>query len=82
MELESETVDAIAHATIFAQTNAAFSKIDNATLATLLVLADPVALGATLLRHIIPGKAVRIPEGEAELWIVPKGTFHERMIIH
>ena len=57
-----ETVDSIAPATIFAPTNEAFAKIDNATLATLL--ADPVALSATLLRHIIPGKSVRIPEGE------------------
>ena len=59
--ITQETVDSLAPVTIFAPTNAAFAKIDNSTLTTLL--ADPVALSATLLRHIVPGKAVRIPEG-------------------
>ena len=60
--ITQETIDSIAPVTIFAPTNAAFAKIDNSTLTTLL--ADPVALNATLLRHIVPGKAVRIPEGK------------------
>jgi len=63
--ITQETIDSIAPVTIFAPTNAAFAKIDNSTLTTLL--ADPVALNATLLRHIVPGKAVRIPEGTTQL---------------
>jgi len=63
--ITQETVDSLAPVTIFAPTNAAFAKIDNSTLTTLL--ADPVALSATLLRHIVPGKAVRIPEGTTQL---------------
>merc|ERR1712227_519135 len=55
--ITQETIDSIAPVTIFAPTNAAFAKIDNSTLTTLL--ADPVALNATLLRHIVPGNAVR-----------------------
>ena len=60
--ISQETIDEIAPVTIFAPTNDAFAKIDADTLTTLL--ADQVALTNTLLRHVVPGEAVRIPEGK------------------
>ena len=44
--------------TVFAPTNAAFAKVDNATLTGLL--ADPAALTAVLARHLVANKAVRL----------------------
>jgi len=70
--ITQDTIDSIAPVTIFAPTNAAFAKIDNETLTTLL--ADQVALTATLLRHVVPGKAVRIPEGTTVLDHAADGT--------
>merc|ERR1711972_881471 len=51
--------------TVFAPTNAAFAKIPSDTLNGLL--ADKDALTAVLLRHVVPGAALKARE-------VPKGT--------
>merc|ERR1711990_575422 len=51
--------------TVFAPTNAAFAKVPEETLNGLL--ADKDALTAVLLRHVVPGAALKARE-------VPKGT--------
>ena len=58
----SEELDKISPFTVFAPTNSAFAKIDNDTLATLLE--DKESLSTTLLRHVVPGRALRLPAGE------------------
>jgi len=58
--------------TVFAPTNAAFAKVDNATLTGLL--ADPAALTAVLARHLVANKAVRIPDGTTTLETLGGGS--------
>ena len=41
----------------------AFAKIDNDTLSGLLASEDKTGLTNILLRHVVPGQAVRLPEG-------------------
>merc|ERR1712156_211390 len=53
--------------TVFAPTNDAFAKIPEETLNGLL--ADKDALTAVLLRHVVPGAALKARD-------VPKGTHH------
>merc|ERR1712083_1123277 len=48
--------------TVFAPTNSAFAKISNDTLTTLLE--DKESLSTVLLRHVVPGRALRIPAGQ------------------
>merc|ERR1712203_464565 len=50
---------------VFAPTAQAFNKLDNSTLSSLLQ--SPEDLAQVLLRHIIPGEAVRIPAGNISL---------------
>ena len=59
--ITEEEVVKLAPVTLFAPTNSAFAKIDNATLAGLL--ADTAALTGTLQRHLVAGQAARIPAG-------------------
>merc|ERR1712127_434255 len=58
--------------TVFAPTNAALAKVDNATLTGLL--ADPAALTAVLARHLVANKAVRIPDGTTTLETLGGGS--------
>merc|ERR1712150_79648 len=58
----SEELDKISPLTVFAPTNSAFAKISNDTLTTLLE--DKDSLSTVLLRHVVPGRALRIPAGE------------------
>jgi len=51
--------------TVFAPTAQAFNKLNNSTLTALLQ--NPEELAQVLLRHIIPGEAVRIPAGDISL---------------
>lgn len=54
--------------TVFAPTNSAFAKLPSGTLEDLL--ADKAALTAVLLRHVVPGSALRageVPEGSTTL---------------
>merc|ERR1711892_132149 len=58
----AEEINKISPLTVFAPTNSAFAKIDNATLTSLLE--DKKSLSTVLLRHVIPGTALRIPAGQ------------------
>merc|ERR1712083_1113911 len=58
----SEELDNISPLTVFAPTNSAFAKISNDTLITLLE--DKESLSTVLLRHVVPGRALRIPAGQ------------------
>jgi uncharacterized surface protein with fasciclin (FAS1) repeats len=58
--------------TIFAPTNSAFAKVANETLAALL--GDPAALTTVLVRHLVPNKKVRIPDGSTDLETVGGGS--------
>ena len=61
--ITEETFAELAPLTLFAPTNDAFAKIDNETLNGLLTSQDKTGLLTILLRHVIPGQAVRLPEG-------------------
>ena len=61
--ITEETLADLAPLTLFAPTNDAFAKIDNETLNGLLTSEDKTGLTNILLRHVVPGQAVRLPEG-------------------
>ena len=61
--ITEETLADLAPLTLFAPTNDAFAKIDNDTLSGLLTSEDKTGLTNILLRHVVPGQAVRLPEG-------------------
>ena len=61
--ITEETLADLAPLTLFAPTNEAFAKIDNETLNGLLTSEDKSGLTNILLRHVVPGQAVRLPEG-------------------
>merc|ERR1711992_49784 len=60
--LTEEAISNLGPLTIFAPTNEAFAKIPSETLTGLL--ADVPALTEILLRHVIPGKSVKLYKGE------------------
>jgi len=65
--ITEETLADLAPLTLFAPTNEAFAKIDNETLNGLLTSEDKSGLTNILLRHVVPGQAVRLPEGTTTL---------------
>ena len=62
--ITDETFAELSPVTLFAPTNDAFAKIDKETLTGLLSSEDKTALLTILLRHVIPGQAVRLAEGK------------------
>ena len=62
--ITQETFAELSPLTLFAPTNDAFAKIDEETLNGLLTSEDKSGLLNILLRHVIPGQAVRLPEGK------------------
>ena len=79
--ITDETFTELSPVTLFAPTNEAFAKIDEETLNGLLSSEDKTGLLTILLRHVIPGQAVRLPEGELDIWDLRYGemmTMHDR----
>ena len=67
--LTEQAISDLGPLTIFAPTNDAFAKIDNETLSGLLTSEDKTGLTNILLRHVVPGQAVRLPEGnQCSVW--------------